>query len=78
LGPNSISFGTAIALTGIAVLFSRVLPRWFVAFCFVAWAFDIVSGIFGQTMWFEWVVVAFLIMYVAAMSAFSLKRNLHE
>jgi hypothetical protein len=73
-----ITFGTAIALTGFATLFSRVLPRWFVAFCFLAWAFDIVSGIFGQTMWFEWVVVAFLIMYVASMSVFSLKRNLHE
>ena len=73
-----ISFGTAIAFTGLAVLFSKILPRWFVAFCFLAWAFDIVSGIFGQTMWLEWVVVAFLLMYVAAMSVFSLKRNFHE
>jgi hypothetical protein len=73
-----IAFGTAIAFTGFAVLFSRVLPHWFVAFCFLAWTFDIVSGIFGQTMWLEWVVVAFLLMYVAAMSVFSLKRNLQE
>jgi hypothetical membrane protein len=73
-----IAFGTAIAFTGFAFLFSRVLPRWFVAFCFLAWAFDIVSGIFGQTMWLEWVVVAFLLVYVAAMSVFSLKHNLHE
>jgi hypothetical protein len=73
-----ISFGTAIAFTGFAVLFSRVLPRWFVAFCFLTWVFDIVSGIFGQTRWFEWVVVACLIVYVAAMSVFSLNRNLHE
>jgi hypothetical protein len=70
-----IAFGTAIASTGFAVLFSMVLPRWFVAFCFLAWAFDIVSGMFGQTMWLEWVVVAFLIIYVAAMSTFSLTRD---
>jgi hypothetical protein len=75
---NYITFGTAIALTGFAVLFSTVLPRWFSAFCFLAWAFDIVSGIFGQTMWLEWVVVAFLIMYVAAMSVFSLRGNVHK
>jgi hypothetical protein len=73
-----ISFGTAIAFTGFAVLFSRVLRRWFVAFCFLAWAFDIVSGIFGQTRWLEWVVVAFLIMYVAVMSAFSFKGKLPQ
>jgi hypothetical protein len=73
-----ISFGTAIALTGITVSFSKILPRWFVAFCFLVWAVDIVSGIFGQTMWLEWVVVAFLLVYVAALSVFSLKRNLHE
>jgi hypothetical protein len=70
-----IAFGTAIAFTGFAVLFSKVLPRWFVAFCFLAWALDIVSGIFGQTMWLEWVVVTFLLIYVAALSVFSLKRN---
>jgi hypothetical protein len=74
---NYITFGTAIALTGFAVLFSTVLPRWFSAFCFLAWVFDIISGIFGQTMWLEWVVVVFLIMYVAAMSVFSLKRNVN-
>jgi len=71
-----IAFGTAIAFTGFAVLFGWVLPHWFVAFCFLAWAFDIISGIFGQTMWLEWAVVAFLLVYVAAMSVFSLKRNL--
>jgi hypothetical protein len=71
-----IAFGTAIAFTGFAVLFGRTLPRWFVAFCFLAWALDIVSGIFGQTMWLEWVVVTFLLIYVAALSVFSLKRNL--
>ena len=71
-----IAFGMVIALTGITAFFRRVLPHWFVAFCFVAWAFDIVSGIFGQTMWLEWAVVAFLLVYVAAMSVFSLKRNL--
>jgi hypothetical protein len=57
-------------------LFSKILPRWFVIFCFLAWAFDIISGIFGQTMWLEWVVVAFLLAYVATLSVFSLKRNL--
>ena len=70
-----ITFGTAIALTGFAVLFSTFLPRWFSAFCFLAWAFDIVSGIFGQTMWLEWVVVAFLIIYLAVMSVFPLRRK---
>jgi hypothetical protein len=73
-----IAFGTAVALTGFAVLFGTVLPRWFSAFCFLAWAFDIVSGIFGQTMWLEWVVVALLIMYVAVMSVLSLKHNVHK
>jgi len=73
-----IAFGTAIACTGFAVLFSSILPRWLSAFCFLAWGFDIVSGIFGQTKWLEWVVVAFLIAYVAAMSVFSLKRSIHE
>jgi hypothetical protein len=73
-----IAFGTAVVSTGFAVLFSTVLPRWFVIFCFLAWGIDIVSGIFGQTKWLEWVVVAFLIMYVAAMSIFSLRRNIHE
>jgi len=71
-----ISFGTVIALTGITVSFSKILPRWFAAFCFLAWAFDIVSGIFGQTMWLEWVVVAFLLVCVATMSVFALKHNL--
>ena len=71
-----ISFGTAIALTGITVSFSKILPRWFAAFCFLAWAFDNVSGIFGQTMWLEWVVVAFLLVCVATMSVFALKHNL--
>jgi hypothetical protein len=73
-----IAFGTAVVSTGFAVLFSTVLPRWFVIFCFLVWGIDIVSGIFGQTKWLEWVVVAFLIMYVAAMSIFSLRRNIHE
>jgi hypothetical protein len=71
-----ITFGTAIALTGFAALYNTVLPRWFSIFCFLAWAFDIASWIFGQTMWLEWVVVAFLLMYVAAMSLFSLGRNI--
>jgi hypothetical protein len=65
-----ITFGTAIAFTGFAALFGKVLPHWFAAFCFLIWAIDIVSGIFGQIKWLEWVVVAFLIAYVAAMSVF--------
>jgi hypothetical protein len=70
-----ITFGTAIALIGFAVLFSAVLPGWFSAFCFLVWAIDIVSGIFGQTKWLEWVVVALLIVYVATMSIFSWRRD---
>ncbi len=65
---NFISFGTAIGLTGIIALLGAGLPRWIAVLCISAWFFDLVSGVFGQTRWLEWVVVAFLIAYVAAMA----------
>jgi len=65
---NFAAFGTAIALTGLAKLFGAALPRWFTALCFAAWGFDIASAILGQVRWLEWVVVAFLIAYVASRS----------
>ncbi len=65
---NFISFGTAIGLTGLIALLGGGLPRWIAVLCLTAWFFDLVSGVFGQTRWLEWVVVAFLIAYVTAMA----------
>ena len=65
---NFAAFGTAIALTGLAKLFGAALPRWLAALCFAAWGFDVASAILGQVRWLEWVVVAFLIAYVASRS----------
>jgi hypothetical protein len=65
---NFAAFGTAIALTGLAKLFGAALPRWFAVLCFAAWGFDVASAILGQVRWLEWVVVAFLIAYVASHS----------
>ena len=65
---NYVLFGTAIALTGIAALLGEGLPRWLAFLCIAAWGFDIASGIFGRSRWLEWVVVAFLIAYVAALA----------
>ena len=70
---NFAAFGTAIALTGIACLCGAALPRWFAVLCFAAWGFDVASAILGQARWLEWVVVAFLIAYVAACSVIDLQ-----
>ena len=72
---NFAAFGTAIALTGLATLFVAALPRWFAALCFAAWGFDVASAILGHVRWLEWVVVAFLIAYVAAGSAIGLRSG---
>lgn len=61
---NYATFGTAIALTGVARLCGAALPDWLAAICFAAWVTDIVSAAFGDTRWLEWVVVAFLIACV--------------
>jgi hypothetical membrane protein len=65
---NYAAFGTAIALTGIAVLFGAALQAPIAALCVAAWGFDIASAILGQTRWLEWVVVAFLVAYVLALA----------
>ena len=70
---NFAAFGTAIALTGIACLCGAALPRWFAVLCFAAWGFDAASAILGQTRWLEWVVVGFLVGYVAGISAAALE-----
>ena len=65
---NFAAFGTAIALTGVACLCGAALPRCFAVLCFAAWGVDVTSAILGQVRWLEWVVVAFLIAYVASRS----------
>jgi hypothetical membrane protein len=65
---NYAAFGTAIALTGIAVLLRAALPKPIAVLCVAAWGFDIASAMLGQTRWLEWVVVAFLVAYVLALA----------
>jgi hypothetical membrane protein len=67
-----IAFGTAVALTGIAILRGTGLPRWLAGICVGVWLVDIVSGFFGQTRWLEWVVVALLIAYITAIAVWGL------
>ncbi len=71
---NFVSFGTAVALTGIAALRGARLPRWFAVTCLLTCGVDIVSGVFSETRWPEWALVALLILYVTAMSLFALTR----
>jgi hypothetical membrane protein len=62
------AFGTATALTGIAVLLGAALPRPVAVLCVAAWGFDIASAVLGQTRWLEWVVVGFLVAFVLALA----------
>jgi hypothetical protein len=70
---NFAAFGTAIAFTGLASVLGAALPKSLAVLCFAAWGFDVVSAVFGQTRWVEWVVVAFLIAYVVAGSVAGLR-----
>jgi hypothetical protein len=72
---NFAAFGTAIALTGIACLCGAALPRWLAVLCFAAWGFDVASSILGETRWLEWVVVGFLVGYVASISAVAISSR---
>jgi hypothetical membrane protein len=74
---NFAAFGTAIALTGLAKPFGAALPRWFAVLCFAAWGFDVASAILGQVRWLEWVVVVFLVAYVASLSILSDDARVH-
>ncbi len=71
---NYAAFGTAVGLTGIAWALGAALPIHLGLVCFAAWGFDIVSAFYGQIRWLEWVVVAFLIAYVAASSIAGVRR----
>jgi hypothetical protein len=72
---NFIAFGTAVALTGSATLSGAEFPRWFAAACFLITAVDVVSGVFGETRWLEWVVVAMLLFYVVVLTVLGLRRS---
>ncbi len=68
-------FGTAVALTAISILVGAPLPRWLVAPCLATWAADIMSGVFGQARFLEWVVVALLIACVSSISISRLRAR---
>jgi hypothetical membrane protein len=72
---NFAAFGTAIALTTFLSGRNGWIPRWFMALCITAWGFDLASAFFGNTRWLEWVVVAFLIAYIAGLSIFSARTR---
>lgn len=68
---NFAAFGTAVALTAIYSIIARAYPAWLTVVCIAGWIADVLSWIWNETRWLEWIVVALLIAYVACMAALS-------
>lgn len=75
---NFAAFGTAVALSAIYNLIERAYPAWLTVVCLAGWIVDVLSWIWNDTRWLEWVVVAFLIAYVACMAALSRRDSIRS